>query len=62
MTCNVCGRTVDFGLEVCEGCRQQQEDCAHDWARMDDSFDHEFGVEIIRYQRCLECGLECDDG
>jgi len=28
----------------------------HDWQFHDDSFDHEFGVEVIRYWQCERCG------
>ena len=27
----------------------------HDWQFHDDSFDHEFGVEVIRYWQCERC-------
>lgn len=32
------------------------EPCDHDWRLQDDSFDHEFGTEIIRYWLCEKCG------
>ena len=28
----------------------------HDWHFHDDTFDHEFGVEVIRYWQCERCG------
>ncbi len=28
----------------------------HDWKFQDDSFDHEFGVEVIQYWECQRCG------
>lgn len=28
----------------------------HDWQFRDDTFDHEFGVEVIRYWQCERCG------
>lgn len=28
----------------------------HDWQFHDDSFDHEFGTEAIRYWQCERCG------
>lgn len=37
--------------EVCED---------HEWEKVDDSFSHEFGTEIIIYQRCVKCGAERD--
>ena len=30
--------------------------CDHDWRMQDDSFDHEFGCEVIRYWLCEKCG------
>ena len=30
--------------------------CDHDWSMQDDSFDHEFGCEVIRYWLCEKCG------
>jgi len=27
----------------------------------DDSFDHEFGVEIIKYPICQDCGFDDDE-
>ena len=30
----------------------------HDWKFHDDSFDHEFGVEVIRYWECDRCGKQ----
>ncbi len=32
------------------------EPCPHQWERVDDSFDHAFGTEVIRYDRCELCG------
>lgn len=32
------------------------EECEHDWQFQDDSFDHEFGIEIIVYDECMTCG------
>ena len=29
---------------------------SHDWQFHDDSFDHEFGTEAIRYWQCERCG------
>lgn len=28
----------------------------HDWQFQDDSFDHEFGTEVIHYDLCERCG------
>lgn len=48
-----------------------QSTCDHDWEHVYDSFDHEFGTEVIRFDRCLKCGktkewedaeTDCDDG
>lgn len=38
-------------------------DCDHDWKFADDSFDHEFGCEVVRFMRCEKCDAtkECDD-
>jgi len=33
-----------------------QEGCDHDWEFGDDSFDHEFGTELVHYWRCEKCG------
>jgi hypothetical protein len=32
-------------------------DCDHDWHFQDDSFDHEFGTEVIHYWLCEKCGV-----
>lgn len=29
--------------------------CDHDWEKHDDSFDHEYGTEVIRYEQCRRC-------
>lgn len=34
--------------------------CEHDWEKQDDSFDHEFGTEVIVYERCTHCGATQD--
>jgi hypothetical protein len=31
--------------------------CDHDFQFHDDSFDHEFGTEIVRYWLCEKCGM-----
>ena len=31
-------------------------DCDHEWKTVDDSFDHEFGTEIVVYDQCEKCG------
>ena len=31
-------------------------ECNHEWEFQDDSFDHEFGTEVIRYYVCANCG------
>jgi len=38
-------------------------DFDHDWELIDDSFDHDYGVEFIQYERCFACGKmrDCDD-
>lgn len=30
--------------------------CDHEWVYQDDSFDHEYGTEVIRYWLCEKCG------
>jgi hypothetical protein len=30
--------------------------CEHNWEFQDDSFSHEFGIEVINYWLCNECG------
>lgn len=32
--------------------------CDHEWETQNDSFSHEFGTEIIVYDRCVLCGAE----
>lgn len=34
----------------------------HDLDLKDDSFDHEYGVELIQYYECRQCGLTLDLG
>lgn len=38
--------------------REAVEPCDHDWKRVDDSFSHEFGTEIIVFERCQKCDME----
>lgn len=37
-----------------------KEPCDHDWKFVDDSFDHEYGVEQIHYYECQLCGETCE--
>jgi hypothetical protein len=39
-------------------CYHGNGDWEHDWEEMDDSFDHEYGTEIILYDMCNVCGLQ----
>jgi hypothetical protein len=36
------------------------EECDHDWEVVDDSFSHEFGTQVVVYQRCLICDAVSD--
>jgi hypothetical protein len=29
--------------------------CDHEWEFQDDSFDHEFGTEVVHYWLCTKC-------
>ncbi len=40
------------GLEV--------EDCDHEFEFVDESFDHEFGTEVVHYMQCQKCGFVRD--
>ena len=33
-------------------------ECDHEWLLIDDSFDHEFGTEILHHLECQKCGAE----
>lgn len=33
-------------------------ECDHEWEVIDDSFDHEYGCEVIVFERCEFCGAE----
>lgn len=33
-----------------------QHSCDHEWTYVDDSFDHAYGTEVIRFHRCEKCG------
>lgn len=35
-------------------------ECDHEWDVIDDSFDHEYGCEIIVFQRCALCDATRD--
>lgn len=37
---------------------KEQAFCDHNWKTVDDSFSHEFGTEIIVFERCEKCDLE----
>ena len=32
-----------------------KQECDHEWVIQDDSFDHEYGTEVIRYFVCKHC-------
>lgn len=34
--------------------------CDHEWEVIDESFDHEYGTEIIVFERCSVCSAERD--
>lgn len=34
--------------------------CDHEWEFQDESFDHEFGTEIIQYWQCALCDITTD--
>jgi hypothetical protein len=36
------------------------EPCDHEWEVIDQSFDHEYGREVIVFRQCLTCGEEAD--
>ena len=40
----------------------EENKCEHEWEFEDDSFDHEFGTEVIQYYVCIHCGEVADDG
>lgn len=33
-------------------------ECDHEWEVVNDSFDHEYGCEVIVFERCVLCGVE----
>lgn len=35
-------------------------ECDHEWEVIDDSFDHEYGCEVIVFERCQLCSAERD--
>lgn len=39
---------------------EEQKACDHEWEFQDDSFDHEFGTEVIHYWECPKCGATTD--
>ncbi len=39
-----------------------QKECDHEWEKVDASFDHEFGTEVIRYMQCEKCGKQAEPG
>ncbi len=50
--------TYDSGFAVCEVCGASDCDgcgCDHDWEWVDDSFDHEYGVEQCGHWECQNC-------
>jgi hypothetical protein len=47
--------------------KEIQSTCEHKWEKVDASFSHEFGTEVIRYMQCEKCGKhaegdDVDDG
>lgn len=46
--------------EIAEVTAAFQKECDHDFEKVDDSFSHEFGTEVIRYLRCEKCGKVAD--
>lgn len=35
-------------------------ECDHEWEVVNDSFDHEYGCEVIVFERCQLCDAERD--
>jgi len=35
--------------------RRRGEECDHEWSVVNESFDHEYGTEIIVFERCDNC-------
>ena len=44
------------GTEAVSVAPEDPDPCDHEWEFQDDSFDHEFGTEIVRYWICGKCG------
>ncbi len=62
---NCCGTSAE-GVEgaeetgICPTCHEHCEfECDHEWEKIDNSFDHEFGTEKVPvFERCVECDEE----
>jgi hypothetical protein len=56
--CPKCGTLMEnlCACPKCEPATADAEPCDHDWHFEDDSFDHEYGTEVIRYFLCEKCG------
>ena len=50
-------------VERNNSCEEDEDDvkCVHEWKKIDASFDHEFGTEVIIYYECQLCGCETKD-
>jgi len=35
--------------------------CDHELELIDESFDHEYGTEVIQFMQCIICGATSDD-
>jgi len=43
-------------------CLLEDGDFDHDWKFVDESFDHEFGTEVVHYYECKHCNATKDAG
>jgi hypothetical protein len=46
------GRNLAYQMQQRE---LRQATCDHEWETVDESFDHEFGTEIVVYDMCKVC-------
>ncbi len=57
-----CAANANIDLDSAAAEMSDESRIDHNWQFHDDSFEHEFGVEVIRYWQCERCGQTGDRG
>lgn len=52
---NCCATNGNIDMESANAEVADPSQIDHDWKLQDDSFDHEFGTQVVRYMQCSRC-------